>query len=277
MLDRTSSCLRTAALSLRAAPRIQIWNNTKCIAIKPYIARQTRHLTVRPTISTCTRPASSAGARSHLESAKVATVIYARQASSSTAPPSTVQAESASQPLQALTWDGYLSLRQKRRYYNIITSSLTAVGTFAGGASFLFSQDIEKMSGFIFGFDPFMAMGLVCIGFGAAGWLIGPFAGGFLFRLTHRRVAGAMDIVSITTPRYIPFSSAQMSNNLVNPERERSLPANQEISERSHKPIDAKPSSRLLWRKDILGQGIPPVAERPKSIQKEARILNFMM
>ena len=48
----------------------------------------------------------------------------------------------------------------------------------------------------MFGIDPFMAMGIICIGFGAVGWLIGPFAGGFLFRLTHRKVARAMEVVS---------------------------------------------------------------------------------
>ncbi|KAI4156103.1 MAG: hypothetical protein LQ340_000533 [Diploschistes diacapsis] len=120
-----------------------------------------------------------------------------RFVSTSASPSATANATAASsttQSSQSLTWDGYLSLRQKRRYYNIIASSLTALASFTGGASFLLTQDIEKISGLMFGLDPFMGMGIVCVGFGATGWLIGPFAGGFVFRLMHRRVAGGMQI-----------------------------------------------------------------------------------
>ena len=123
--------------------------------------------------------------------------VTSRHASSTSTTPTadTTENPSSSPEPQPLTWDGYLSLRQKRRYYNVIASSVTAVGTFTGGASFLLSQDLDKLSGLMFGLDPFITMGGLSFAFGAVGWLLGPFAGGFVFRLIHRRVAKSMEVV----------------------------------------------------------------------------------
>jgi mitochondrial import inner membrane translocase subunit TIM23 len=97
---------------------------------------------------------------------------------------------------QPLDWNTYLGLRKKRRYYNLGASIITGFTTFATGASLLMSQDIEQLSNMMFGLDPIFAMGIVCIGFGAAGWLIGPFAGGSIFKLSYRRVIKQMELVS---------------------------------------------------------------------------------
>ena len=98
---------------------------------------------------------------------------------------------------QSLSWNDYLSLRQKRRYYSLSSSIVTGFSTFAGGVSFLMTQDLEKLSGILFGLDPVMALGLGGVAFGAVGWLTGPFAGEALFRVAHRKVIGQMEVVSL--------------------------------------------------------------------------------
>lgn len=202
MLYNSSSCLRTATVTFRLSPLQQApaWNSSKCLTVQATAKHQARPLCTR---LTCTQNSPSQTAPPHIKSldrsASLPKPSITRFVSTSASPSATANATAASsttQSSQSLTWDGYLSLRQKRRYYNIIASSLTALASFTGGASFLLTQDIEKISGLMFGLDPFMGMGIVCVGFGATGWLIGPFAGGFVFRLMHRRVAGGMQIVS---------------------------------------------------------------------------------
>ena len=73
---------------------------------------------------------------------------------------------------------------------------ITGLATFAGGASFLMTQDLEKLSGVLFGLDPVMALGLASLVFGTIGWLTGPFAGEAVFRIVHRRSIRQMEVVS---------------------------------------------------------------------------------
>ena len=197
MLHKTSCSLRVASLSL-PVQRVSspLSTSSKYLALQPTFQRQTRCLSARltcaknaqiPTLRTCTSRV--------YDTFSSPRALAFRFNSTSTSPAAAADEPSALPISQTLTWDSYLSLRQKRRYYNIIASSLTAMGTFAGGASFLLAQDIEKVSSFMFGLDPFIAMGIVCFGFGAIGWLMGPFAGGLFFRTTHRRVAKSMEAV----------------------------------------------------------------------------------
>ena len=197
MLYKASYVLQAATLTapvLRASSALA--KASKCMSLQPAIQRQTRCLSIRLTgaknaktlsLKTCTGGVHDVSSYSRAPAIRFASISTS---------PTPAASESSTLPIsQPLTWERYLALRQKRRYYNIIASSLTALGTFAGGLSFLLAQDIEKVSGFMFGLEPFFAVGIVCFGFGAIGWLMGPFAGGLLFRTVHRKVAKSMETV----------------------------------------------------------------------------------
>ena len=197
MLCKASSSLRAAPLTAPVPHTSGALSTAlKCISLQPTIQRQTRCLSIRLTNAKTARTPSlktrTGGVYDAFSSSRAPAIRFASISTS----PAAAAGESSTLPIsQPLTWERYLSLRQKRRYYNIIASSLTALGTFAGGFSFLLSQDIEKVSGYMFGLDPFMTTGIVCFGFGAIGWLMGPFAGGLFFRTVHRRVAKSMEMV----------------------------------------------------------------------------------
>lgn len=81
----------------------------------------------------------------------------------------------------ALTWNDFFRLRQRRRYINVASSLVTSSITFMGGVAVVASQEIESLQ--FFGLDPLIASGLVCVVFGATGWLSGPLLGAAVFRV----------------------------------------------------------------------------------------------
>ena len=212
MIYNSSSCLRASTLTARITPRsvTPIWSPKSCVA-QPILKQQARCLSTSPIFTKNGQTSTFRPFYKHADKApglsKVFSIRFASTSASPIVPANDPSPSLPESPYQPLTWEAYLSLRQKRRYYNVIASSLTALGTFAGGASFLLAQDIEKISGFMFGLDPFIAMGLVCFGFGAMGWLLGPFAGGSLFRLVHRRVNRSMQ--AVRQHLLIPFPPPQ--------------------------------------------------------------------
>ncbi|KAI9782498.1 MAG: TIM23 complex component [Geoglossum umbratile] len=93
-------------------------------------------------------------------------------------------------PEQPLTWNTFLHLRRRRRYYNVGGSVLTSLSSTLLGVSFLSQQDIDAIGSQLYGLDPFMVLGLATVGFGVAGWLAGPVLGGLAFKIVNRGVGG---------------------------------------------------------------------------------------
>ncbi|KAI9764130.1 MAG: TIM23 complex component [Geoglossum simile] len=91
---------------------------------------------------------------------------------------------------QPLTWNTFLHLRRRRRYYNIGGSVLTSLSSTLLGVSFLSQQDIDAIGSQLYGLDPFMVLGLATVGFGVAGWLAGPVLGGLAFKIANRGIGG---------------------------------------------------------------------------------------
>lgn len=119
----------------------------------------------------------------------------------STTPPSPTTAtsstaSSSSISTQPLTWNEFLRLRKVRHRFNLVASLNTATITTAAGVFTLAQQDLEALSGQVFGLDPFVVLGLVTVGCGAVGWLIGPVLGGTVFGLWYRRFGAQIAEVS---------------------------------------------------------------------------------
>ncbi|KAI9850383.1 MAG: TIM23 complex component [Thelocarpon superellum] len=86
-----------------------------------------------------------------------------------------------------LDWNRFFKLRKVRRRYNLVASLGTSVGTTALGISILSQQDLDAMGGQIFGLEPVVVLGLVTAGFGALGWLAGPFLGNAAFNVVNSK------------------------------------------------------------------------------------------
>ena len=69
--------------------------------------------------------------------------------------------------------------------------------TTLAGVSVISQQDLEALSGQVFGLDPFMVLGLATAGCGAVGWLIGPVLGGTVFGFWYRRFGAQIAEVSV--------------------------------------------------------------------------------
>jgi Mitochondrial import protein Pam17 len=102
---------------------------------------------------------------------------------------------------QPLTWNSFLHLRRRRRYYNIGGSILTSLSSTLLGVSYLSQQDIDAIGSQLYGLDPFMVLGLATVGFGVAGWLAGPVLGGLAFKVANRGVGGRV-MAEVTAFRF---------------------------------------------------------------------------
>lgn len=95
-----------------------------------------------------------------------------------------------------LTWNEYLRLRKIKRRYNLGSSLIASLILGAGGVTVLASQNLETLQTYFFGLDPLIIMGAGTLGFGAAGWLMGPVLGGAVFGRVYVRWRSAMAEVS---------------------------------------------------------------------------------
>ncbi|RCK64596.1 Presequence translocated-associated motor subunit PAM17, mitochondrial [Candida viswanathii] len=89
----------------------------------------------------------------------------------------------ATQP--KLTWVDYFNLKKQNTRINTIAGVFTGVGGAFLTLSYLgnIEIDVEKP---IMGFDPLMIMGGAVVLGGLVGYLVGPFIGSFVFRMTNR-------------------------------------------------------------------------------------------
>ena len=95
-----------------------------------------------------------------------------------------------------LDWNRFLQLRKVRRRYNLVASIGSSIGTTMLGVSVISQQDMETLGGQMFGLDPFVVLGLTTAGFGALGWLAGPFVGSAAFNMFNRKYKGQIAEVS---------------------------------------------------------------------------------
>ena len=58
------------------------------------------------------------------------------------------------------------------------------------------AQDLETVSQYAYGLDPFVVMGLATTGFGALGWLVGPALGGALWGTLNKGTRAEFQMVS---------------------------------------------------------------------------------
>lgn len=95
----------------------------------------------------------------------------------------TTTTATATQP--RLTWVDYFQLKKQNNRINTIAGVFTGLGGAFITLSYLgnIEIDVEKP---IMGFDPLMVMGGAVILGGLVGFLVGPFIGSSIFRLTNR-------------------------------------------------------------------------------------------
>ncbi|TNY21760.1 Presequence translocated-associated motor subunit PAM17 [Rhodotorula diobovata] len=106
-----------------------------------------------------------------------------------TTAPLTAQESSAAQQLD---WPTYLALRRSQRLWGLIASIPTTLIGFSAGAGYFATIEADPTNT-ILGFEPVVIYGAATLGCVGLGWLAGPTVGGALWRLTHRRVAGAIE------------------------------------------------------------------------------------
>lgn len=115
-----------------------------------------------------------------------------RLASSSPSQSASSQA-APSQSTTVLTWNDFFKLRQRRRYFNLVSSIGTASSSLFVGISYLSAQGADMLA--FTGLDPLVSLPLTSFACGVSGWLVGPAIGSALFRLTNRG-ASEMNTVS---------------------------------------------------------------------------------
>ncbi|KAI4124422.1 MAG: hypothetical protein LQ347_005745 [Umbilicaria vellea] len=195
MLASTTNPLRASALSCRFQPSLFAPYSYQAPSIQP---GQRRHRCSKPSIFQVARATSESyhgikpDQTRKIQSTRLAststtpTSIHSTPSTSSTTASSSA-ASSSSDSVLPLTWNEFLRLRKVRRRFNLVASVSTATVTTLGGISILSQQDLEALSGQVFGLDPFMVLGLATAGCGAVGWLIGPVLGGTVFGIWYRR------------------------------------------------------------------------------------------
>ena len=95
-----------------------------------------------------------------------------------------------------LTWNRFLALRKQRRRISLLSSISCAIICLVGGATFIVSQDVEKIGVQIYGFDTITVLGLATLAFGLTGWLLGPFLGNAVFNAWYRKLRNQIAMVS---------------------------------------------------------------------------------
>ncbi|KAA1469225.1 mitochondrial import protein Pam17 [Dentipellis sp. KUC8613] len=94
-------------------------------------------------------------------------------------------ASAAPQEKQTLSWPDYLTIRKKKRRYEMVLTAPCMLAGLAGGASY-FGQWAMEAPKHIMGIEPIFFFGgatLTCVG---AGYLLGPIIGSAVWRMTHR-------------------------------------------------------------------------------------------
>lgn len=188
LLCTASPPLRSAMLSCRLQPALFIpscnYSTTAPSSRLPDVQKRPLKQSPSTSSTTITRAASQLSHTSSPQSPPTATTTTTR-----TSPAATVS--------DRLDWNTFFRLRKVRRRYNLAASIGSSIGTTMMGVSVLSQQDLDALGGQVFGLDPFVVLGLTTAGFGAIGWLAGPFVGGAAFNVLNRRFRGQIAEVSV--------------------------------------------------------------------------------
>ncbi|KAL5529531.1 hypothetical protein ACEPAG_5516 [Sanghuangporus baumii] len=85
-----------------------------------------------------------------------------------------------------LSWAEYLTIRGRKRRWEIAATIPSTLLGFGAGAAYFGGQEIDATKP-IFGFDPLYVYGFATLSCGGIGYLLGPIIGSNFWRLTHRR------------------------------------------------------------------------------------------
>ncbi|CAE6523009.1 unnamed protein product [Rhizoctonia solani] len=86
-----------------------------------------------------------------------------------------------------LSWPEYLTIRKKKRRWEIATTIPSTFLALSAGLSYFGSIESDPSS-LIFGVEPIYIYGLATMGCGGLGYLLGPVVGNSLWRMTHRQI-----------------------------------------------------------------------------------------
>ncbi|MCJ1304361.1 TIM23 complex component [Hypocenomyce scalaris] len=184
MLASTTTPLRASALSCRLQPSLFVPCSHSAPSPQP---TQRRAFPSKPSFFHTSPAAPKPFALKRDRSRQPQPFRAASTSTTSTSSPATASSAAPASSSTPLTWNEFLRLRKVRRRFNLVASLGTATMTTLAGVSVLSQQDLEALSGQVFGLDPFMVLGLATAGCGAVGWLIGPVLGGTVFGFWYRR------------------------------------------------------------------------------------------
>lgn len=132
--------------------------------------------------STLPLRSSAAAATTALPSARLRHTLAARpriqSRLSSTSTP-------ASDP--PLSWPEYLTIRKRKRRWEMATTIPSTFLAFGAGLSYFGSIESDPTS-LLFGIEPIYIYGLATVSCGGFGYLLGPMIGNSLWRMTHRQL-----------------------------------------------------------------------------------------
>jgi import inner membrane translocase subunit TIM23 len=104
-----------------------------------------------------------------------------------------------------LDWNTFFRLRKVRRWYHLVASFVTAMGTTVTGVVVFSQRDVDTAVARMFGLEPFLVLGIATVACGALGWLAGPFLGNSVFNLVYRRMRTQLALVRMIG--YMPILS----------------------------------------------------------------------
>jgi import inner membrane translocase subunit TIM23 len=186
------------------------------------------------------------------------------RSASTAVPPSSSPSQSPT--TQQLTWNRFLELRRTRRKISVAASSLSAVATTYTGLNVFISGGYDASLSATLGLDPIVTAGLSTVTLLAIGWLAGPFFGNAAFNARYRGIRGEIEAVRIA------ILSLLLDVMLTLPtERTRILLPYQSPPRGPHLVFHGESCPRLLRREDRQRSRLPALAERPASLQFEAR------
>ncbi|GAA5854767.1 hypothetical protein JCM9279_000938 [Rhodotorula babjevae] len=158
------------------------------MSLRATLAPALRSAALRPSPSTSTSSSSSSASSSLVRRLPASRRLASTIPRNSTAPLTATEQHAAAQ----LDWPTYLALRRSQRLWGLIASIPTTLIGFSAGAGYFATIEADPTST-ILGFEPVVIYGAATLGCVGLGWLAGPTVGGALWRLTHRRVMGAIE------------------------------------------------------------------------------------
>ncbi|CAE6445502.1 unnamed protein product [Rhizoctonia solani] len=87
----------------------------------------------------------------------------------------------------SLSWPEYLTIRKKKRRWEVATTIPSTFLALTLGLSYFGSIESDPSS-LIFGVEPIYIYGVATMGCGGLGYLLGPVVGNSLWRMTHRQI-----------------------------------------------------------------------------------------